>query len=293
MNQMTPKGKPMTRTEQETAADAFLEVLDLHLTAIANARVSDLRKALAPDVSATDIDDIASAVFNAVRTTDGVVRTASGGQMVETFARNRLATIQAKVESALATFDKQGDLELAERKVAKLEGGLVDARKGLDAAVESGDLDAVLRLRGECEVILPRKVAEAKVAVLDLKILRSESLQAAPAGRTSSANVELERAQKTVVEAMSSLTTAQESLHHAQTAASQAHQATASGAQYLEVLQTERRRVAESIATEAAAAIRRMAGLTLEEEVDDAPHGNEDESTRATGHHHFHQTASA
>lgn len=95
----------------------------------------------------------------------------------------RLAQSHAAFNAAMTVFDRQPDLDTAEGLLAAAERELSDRVADLEAAVEAGDVDAVLALRSVVGVELPGRIGDITATVLDLEAERAELLTAVPVMR--------------------------------------------------------------------------------------------------------------
>lgn len=97
-----------------------------------------------------------------------------------------LPRVREHLDQALVAFDQQDDLDAAYEELDQLEQAVTDAQDRLQHAVTTGDVDAVMSLRGQAEVALPAKLEQAQLRIRDLEVARAEAVLVAPRSRIDS-----------------------------------------------------------------------------------------------------------
>ncbi len=93
---------------------------------------------------------------------------------VATSLRDAWLPVRYALDAILVAFDRQHDLDQADRQLAEVEQEYADARQRLEAAMAAGDVDAVMDQRRTVTITLPEQVDGARVRALDLHVQRSE-----------------------------------------------------------------------------------------------------------------------
>lgn len=102
-------------------------------------------------------------------------------------AAQNMPRLSGAIDDLAAPFERADDLAAAEQELAQRERNAKAALAELEQAVQAGDVDAVMKLRGEVEVKHPRKIAEARTTVLELQMERVRSGQDAARARVERA----------------------------------------------------------------------------------------------------------
>jgi len=111
----------------------------------------------------------------------GLVRRTKTGQAVlsQSTARRTLAPLmnaESMIDAALAAFDRRDELVAASEQLDRARAAFDEGRADLEAAVNAGDVERVMALRSEVEITRQAAVAEAELAVADLKILQAQAI---------------------------------------------------------------------------------------------------------------------
>ncbi|MGW3854734.1 hypothetical protein [Micromonospora arida] len=96
-------------------------------------------------------------------------------QTASRMAAQHLWRLTNALDDLLVPFDRAEELTAAEQTLAGRERAAQRALADLEQAVQDGDVDKVMALRGEVEVKHPRAIAEARTAVLELRIERERA----------------------------------------------------------------------------------------------------------------------
>ncbi|MBQ1060052.1 hypothetical protein [Micromonospora sp. C41] len=168
------------------------------------------------------------------------------------------------------TWERHDELAAAEQELAQREQGHRDALAALEQAVKSGDVDRVMKLRGEVEVKHPTRIAEARTAVLELRIEQARARQGGGAERGARARRLLTEAQERHNQLAAQIAQAAEDINLARLEHSEGMQAAARLDSEASALQAELSTLKTTHEREMQARLRRIAGLP-EPEVESTP----------------------
>ncbi|WP_448611839.1 hypothetical protein [Geodermatophilus sp. URMC 60] len=102
-------------------------------------------------------------------------------------ARNEIPAVLRALDHALTVFERQSELDEAERTLARLEAERRSVLSDAEAAVAAADVDSVLALRPRIEIELPAALDAARLAVAELHLARAQAEQRRPHQRAEAA----------------------------------------------------------------------------------------------------------
>lgn len=169
--------------------------------------------------------------------------------------------IAAAMDDLDAPFDRADDLDAAEQELAQREQAAKEALLHLEQAVQAGDVDAVMKLRGEVEVKHPRRIAEARTSVLQLQLEQVRARQSVAAGRADRTGNLREAAEQRHAKLTQQLAQAVEDVTLANLEAGAYREAATSGAAEVRQIEAELTALKTTHEQEMQARLRRVAGL--------------------------------
>jgi hypothetical protein len=222
-----------------------------------------LRRELKDVCSDQTIDEICSKVRETAGSVEYTASQAGGTPQLKALVENsHIPRLSTMLRVALSTGRRESsDLVTAREQLSTIEAELAAKREELEETVVAGDIDRVMSLRKVVHIELPGRLAEAKVAVLDLEIERGKDGQTEMVNQAARARVTLDDARAEVSAAEEALQSAQAAEAAAQSTDHQIGAELLAGEQVASALRTQRDAIAEAAAKERTAAIRRLAGL--------------------------------
>lgn len=169
--------------------------------------------------------------------------------------------LSAALEHLAHPFDGADALASGEQELAQRERAATAALTELENAVQAGDVDAVMRLRGEVEVKHPRRIAEARTAVLELRIEQARARQAGTADRAARGRRLVSDAEQRLAELHRQVQQAEEDVTLAKLEQGADSQAAGTAASKVQQMEAEMTELTTSHEAEMQARLRRIAGL--------------------------------
>ncbi|MEV7264189.1 hypothetical protein AB0N38_11620 [Micromonospora aurantiaca] len=173
-------------------------------------------------------------------------------------------------DQAGQAWERHDELAAAEQELAQREQDHRAALAELEQAVKAGDVDQVMKLRGEVEVKHPTRIAEARTKVLELRIERARTWQAGGAERSARALRLLTEAQERHAQLVAQIEQAAEDINLARLEHAEGIHATAQLTTEANAIQAELSTLKTTHEREMQARLRRIAGLP-EPEVEPTP----------------------
>jgi hypothetical protein len=178
----------------DPAVAKFMEALD---DAIQSNRsdvqepLADFHAALNGNIAAEALDAIEGSVVAMFGQIERGARSVGWSPQNRSLYRARLGDVLGQIDLALAG---SGSIELdrAEKEAAKARAAAAKTVAELEEAVENLDSERVLRLRIESQVHQPVAIANAEMAVLDIRLARAEVAGAIPTQRSAASAAALE-----------------------------------------------------------------------------------------------------
>lgn len=235
-------------------------------TAEQDARVLDAARGIAQgqavDIDAvTDVPSIQAALTGIGRERNRWMNLNGDAAAGQAMALAKLHTVTTAIDAVRAPFARLDELAAAEQEVQRREQAGRDALAELEAAVKAGDVEKVMRLRGEVEVGKPRQLAEARKALLRLQIEQEEARVRPAEIREVQARIVETEAKQRIIALTSELQQAQADLR----AAEQATRGMQAGREQLSAQLAERQAELSDLESnhdrEMQARLRRIAGL--------------------------------
>lgn len=177
----------MTTTTTSALADAGEKLLDEIRDIIREPSIDQnaVESAVAAFKAAAGDIDI-TAVRYAIGTINGKHKQGyefRDAQTASRMAAQNLWQLASALDNLTVPFDQAAELAAAEQELTQRERDQKQALTELERAVQAGDVDKVMALRGEVEVKHPRRIAEARTAVLELRIEQERGRADAAAAR--------------------------------------------------------------------------------------------------------------
>ncbi|GIF16215.1 hypothetical protein [Actinoplanes teichomyceticus] len=94
--------------------------------------------------------------------------------IARTMAAGLIGGLRTALYAVVRPFDRQRDLLAAEQAVTELEQAEAQAREQLEAAVQRGDIAAVMSLRADAEITIPDQLATARAKLMGLQAEAAE-----------------------------------------------------------------------------------------------------------------------
>jgi hypothetical protein len=191
-----------------------------------------------------------------------------------TMGRLGLRHVLAAADRTFVDFAQAKELAEAEAELDKIAAEFDQAMADLRTAVDTADVDAVMRLRPQVEVSLPQRREAAQLAVLDLRIARAERLIADPRKRKAAADEERGAAQARLDEAVELVKRRQQDFILSNSAADATATIVERAERDHQALVAERNRAGDEAARSGRERLLRLAGLPQDEDittVDDEP----------------------
>jgi len=259
-------------TDQETAIETSLDRLAGLIDAVASRRpgagVKDLdgwASALKSDLpSPVDSDALDQAITTAreiMVTVERLVARGTGNDMAARPGLQRIPIVRALLVRAAHHFSQQPELDKARNALVEAEAAHAQLETQVEAAIKEDNVDRVLDLRADLAVRSPKRVAEARLRVLDLEIKRAEEVAEGPRQRAEEVAARTVNVVKAVEDARVSLELAVEAARLAQQDASAARTFLSRLESRVADLRTERDQLEAATKTAGTAALRRVAGL--------------------------------
>lgn len=224
--------------------------------------LAQMQKRLGREVPALE-----AAARRLVTSYDTIARAQGYTQQVANVVRSQAGDLLQIADQEFVEFVQASELAAAEAEVERIELASRDAMAALQAAVESADVDEVLRLRPQVEIVLPQQSETAKVTLLELQITRAQHAAARSRRRKQAAERNVASAEQTRAKAAALLQRAEDDLLAAQLAARVAESAATGVERETSRLAAARDEAAAKAARTQQERVRRLAGLTSTSEV--------------------------
>ncbi|MGI8881051.1 MAG: hypothetical protein ACR2KJ_11215 [Jatrophihabitans sp.] len=179
------------QTPKQRAVNAYLAALSQILGGATDVGLADLEENLTRAAAGSPL--VEAEVAECIRTgrkqlaNVTAMRANERDRIATAAAGAAITTLTAELHCALVEFEGQSDLDLAASAAVKADATYDSVLAQLEKAVERADIDKVMRLRGEVEVTLPQKVAEARLRHLELQVGRAEAQRDSLEPRTEQA----------------------------------------------------------------------------------------------------------
>jgi hypothetical protein len=183
-------------------------------------------------------------------------------------ARNGIPAVLQALDHALTPFERQSELDEAERTLARLEAERRSVLSEAEAAVAAADVDRVLALRPRIEIELPAALDAAQLAVAELNVARAQDKQHRPRQRAEAAARADVRARADLEEARRRLEAAGEAAQAAARDKALADQLARAADAEIQRLASERDQLAAANKASLQDRLRRLAGLPPQESDD-------------------------
>jgi hypothetical protein len=275
----------MTKTQTNEvalkAADDFVHQLDGFVTQITMGKhpsdseldgfVTVLRERLVPSCREIDIDAVESAARALASRLRRQVETNGGGDAVLMATRSQVGAVRAVLDAALTSWDRSDELTVAEQQLSAAETDLAKAKAKLSKAVDELDVDLVLRLRGDAEIRLPKRVSQCRQALLKLQLAKEEAGIDLPAKRAAVAQEGAVRAQDAVPVAFQAWQACIAEAEEARATANREQSALSGSRRRMADIKAEMIRRASESEAAIAQAMRRLSGLSSIESAPEEP----------------------